>query len=326
MSDDGLTVGNDAGAPASPAGDAAIQEKIIAEPSQDGSPQPPAATAADAPQAEKPVIPDWPDDWREKLAGGDEKALKRLGRFASPAGIFKSFRELESKFSRGDFAPKAPELPENATPEQIEAYRKATGVPVDGKYDTALGEGFNWADSDQAVLEDFQKAAHEMNMPQGEFKKAIAWYADYQQRQIDAVAERDDSTWAQTEDSLRKEYGQEYRLNENLLKSFLTANWPEEVVNEFASSRGASGTKLLANPDFIRGLITVARELNPVPTLAPSATGDKMNSIGERKAAIEGMMAEGRSGPYWSGPNAQSLQNEYLELVQAEQKLKARIA
>lgn len=326
MSDDGLTVGNDMGAPVSPADDAAIQERIVAEPSQDGSPQPPAATAQDAPQAEKPVMPDWPDDWREKLAGGDEKALKRLGRFASPAGIFKSFRELESKFSRGELAPKAPELPENATPEQIEAYRKATGVPIDGKYDTALGEGFNWADGDQAVLEDFQKAAHEMNMPQGEFKKALAWYADYQQRQVDAMAERDNSTWAQTEDSLRKEWGQEYRLNENLIKSFLTANFPEEVVNKLATARDAYGTKILADREVIQGLVAIARELNPVPTLAPSASGDKLNSIGERKAAIEGMMAQGRTGPYWSGPNAQALQNEYLELVQAEQKLKTRVA
>src|SRR5512135_169053 len=99
MSDDGLTVGNGDLTP--PPVEAPIQETPVSEAST-GSEEPTSAPSADAAPADKAIVPDWPDDWREKLAGNDEKALKRLGRFASPAGIFKSFRELEAKFSRGE--------------------------------------------------------------------------------------------------------------------------------------------------------------------------------------------------------------------------------
>src|SRR6185437_360505 len=43
--------------------------------------------------------PQWREDWREKFAGKDEKTLARLKRFASPENVFRSFLELEKKFS-----------------------------------------------------------------------------------------------------------------------------------------------------------------------------------------------------------------------------------
>jgi len=59
---------------------------------------------------------DWPADWRQKLAGEDKKTLERLGRMASPADLFKSYRALEQKVSAGELKKG---LPENATPEQV---------------------------------------------------------------------------------------------------------------------------------------------------------------------------------------------------------------
>ena len=54
---------------------------------------------------------DWPADWRQKLAGEDKKTLERLGRMASPADLFKSYRALEQKVSAGELKKG---LPENA--------------------------------------------------------------------------------------------------------------------------------------------------------------------------------------------------------------------
>ena len=43
-----------------------------------------------------PVAP-WPDDWRQKMAGGDEKALKRLVRYQSPQGVMKALLAADAR-------------------------------------------------------------------------------------------------------------------------------------------------------------------------------------------------------------------------------------
>src|SRR3990167_10392063 len=44
----------------------------------------------------------WPDDWRGRFAGKDADALKRLNRFQSPEGVYKSWRSLEQRLSAGE--------------------------------------------------------------------------------------------------------------------------------------------------------------------------------------------------------------------------------
>ena len=73
------------------------------------------------------------DDWRTRLAGGDEKELKRLSRFASEADVYKAYRELEKKKSSGELKQA---LSKDATPEQIAEWRKENGIPeTPDKYD-----------------------------------------------------------------------------------------------------------------------------------------------------------------------------------------------
>ncbi len=126
----------------------------------------PAAPASDPPKTPTGTVLDgvsdtpvaapvtWPENWRDEMAGGDEKERKRLERFASPADVYKSNRELEKKLSTGKFKV---DLPENPTEEQIAAYRKDMGIPEDGKYDTEIGGGFVWSDDDKPALDFFAK-------------------------------------------------------------------------------------------------------------------------------------------------------------------------
>lgn len=294
------------------------------------SPTPPAASPHVSPPTllagdiqDKPVAAptDWPADWRDKFAGGDDKAKTRLARFGSPLDIFKSFRELEAKLSSGKVRS---ELPENPTEEQLSAYRRDNGIPEDGKYDTDLGGGFVWADGDKQTLDDFSKFAHDANMPQSEFKKSLAWYATFQQRQQETVAERDQQFRAQSEDALRQEFGAEFRRNVNAVGA-LIGSMPEDVRGSFLLARMPDGRLIGDHPEVIRFLARTALELNPAATVIPGHSGDPMKSIGDRKAEIQKMMGD-RSSEYWRGPKSVDLQKEFRDLVEAEQKLKSRNA
>lgn len=258
----------------------------------------------------------WPEDWRNKFAGSDDKRLNRLGRFGSPEDLAKSYFELEKKLSS---RPTAPTLPENATPEQVSEYRKAIGVPDEGKYDTDLGGGFIWADADKEVLEDFQKHAFEANMPGGEFKKALAWYAQWQERQQSKSAEMDAEFRSKAEDELREEWGADYRRNVNAINSlFSTLN--DETKSALFTARMPDGRLIGDHPEMVRFFANMARELNPAATLVPSSGGDPAKGVADRIAEIEKRMAEDRVGYF----KDTAMQAEYDRLLQARQKMASR--
>src|SRR5260221_8933915 len=66
----------------------------------------------------------WPADWRKNIAGEDEKEIAQIGRYASPADIWKKARALEQRMSSGELRPV---LMKDAKPEELTAYRKAHG-------------------------------------------------------------------------------------------------------------------------------------------------------------------------------------------------------
>jgi hypothetical protein len=241
------------------------------------------------PQVSAPAT--WPDDWRDKFAGGDEKERKLLDRYASPDAIWKKARELEKKLSSGKFRA---DLPENATPEQIAAYRRDMGVPEDGKYDTGLGGGFVWSDGDRENLDFFAKKAHELNMPQAEFKKSLSIYAAMQQAQLAKTAEQDKSFRQQAQHELIAEFGADYRGNMNRLES-LFSGAPSEVTDKLFNARMADGRYLGDDPAVLKWFISQAREMFPGETVIPAPAGD-VRSAAERLAGYQKRMSEDYPG------------------------------
>ena len=68
----------------------------------------------------------WGDDWREKLAGGDEKKLARYSKYASPQALADALVNAQTLISKGEHK-KA--LPVDATPEAMAEWRKNNGIP-----------------------------------------------------------------------------------------------------------------------------------------------------------------------------------------------------
>ena len=354
-----ISASGETGGPPSDLGNSTpvVVEKINAPPKAEVTPPPPApkgeappkaAVTPPAPKVETPPktlatepapkegdekIPtpaEWPDDWREKMAGNDAKELARLKRFNSPLDMKNAYRALEQRLSSGEYK-KA--LPNNATPEEVTEYRKSNGIPDKPEdYDVSLGNGFVWGEADKPVLDDFTKFAHERNMPGEVVKSALEWYTHQQQVLADQTAERDERERINGGEALRAEWGNGFKgnlaANRTLFEGHVVETPKGEKVPAFdvLMSARASDGRLLGNiPDVVKIFSSISRELNPFATLVPENGGTPIKSAEARLGEINAMMAN-RQGPYWKGPQSAVLQQEWRDLHDAIEKSKGRAA
>lgn len=261
----------------------------------------------------------WSENWRELYAGEDAKMLARLQRYQSPKSAIDALVAAQNRISSGEL--RSP-LPQNATPEQIAAFRQQNGIPEKPEdYFEKLPEGLVIGDDDKPMFTSFAKGLHDLNVDPKVAQYAVKWYNDFQEQQLAKVSEADLTHKASTEDELRAEWGGDYRANINHINSFL-ASAPTGVADLVANSRGSDGKAILNDPNTVRWLATVAREMNPQGTIVGGGE-NPLQGIESRKAEITQMMGN-RSSAYWKGPTAEKIQAEYRSLVDSEMKLKAR--
>lgn len=266
---------------------------------------------------------DWPSDWRQKLAGEDDKALKQLERMATPGDVFKSFRVLQQKFSSGEF--KAP-LAKDATPEQIATWRKDNGIPEKPEdYKIELPDGMVLGDADKPLVASFTKSVHDLNWKPEQVNQALAWYYTEQDRLATARAESDATFKRDAEDELRAEFGPEFRPNLSASGNMMAATFPDGLSEEILAARTPSGKLLGDHPQFVKAMVALARELNPAGALVPAGNDGGAKGLSDRIADLEKMMGD-HGSDYWRGPKADAMQKEYRDLITARDKMKARAA
>src|SRR5215470_14906513 len=151
--------------------------------------------------APEPAAKTFSESWREDLAGGDKAFRKTLDRFESPAALAKAYKELTARLSSGDLKATKPP-PDNATPEQITAWRTEHGLPqsaaayVDG---LQLGDGTVTGEAERALLASFADEAMKGRWTADQYNQAVRWYFDVQDRlatqrdHADAAFKRDAS-------------------------------------------------------------------------------------------------------------------------------------
>lgn len=270
--------------------------------------------------AERDVPPDWAPDWREKMAGGDEKELKRLQRFKSPVDVYKSARELERKMSSGEVKAK---LPADATEEQIAAWRKDNGIPdkPDG-YLEKLPNGLVIGDDDKPLVEGFLARVHGRNASPEIVAEALDWYYATQEDMLSQQAAADKAFAQASTDALRAEWGGEFRANINSITAFLDAapvaddGTPLKAL--LMDARLGDGTRLGDNPVALKWLAGLAAEANPAGFVAPGAGGSQAESVASEIAKIEGIMRTDRA----AYDRDEKMRERLRQLYAAEEKLK----
>lgn len=288
-----------------PSGDAApaapVAEKApVVAPAVDNKPKTPAAPAPAKPTTAKPeqkaadddldlgeadaedadVPATWPEDWRDRLAGGDQKMLGVLKRYANPENFAKAFRSMQQKLSSGEY--KRASLPESATDAEKAEWRKENGIP-DKVDDYKLPEvkGHQWTEADKPIVGEFLADLHAANAPQSLATAALGWYAKFQQRQIEARAELDRANTERREDELRSKWGpQDYRAHVNLARQMFADDTflPSNLRHAIADARLSDGSRLIHNPELMLFLAQQGLERKGTAGLISGEQGARMGS------------------------------------------------
>lgn len=260
----------------------------------------------------------WPEDWLSKVSKGDEKLSKQLGRYASPEAMAEALVAAQSRIRSGEF--KAA-LPKDPKPEELAQWRKDNGVPEKPEdYDLKFDSGLVIGDDDKPFVDGFLKAAHEKNMTPDQVKSTLDWYYQEQERQADERLAKDDGDRQNTLDSLNNEWGQSFRRNINMIDGLLSKAIPAEALDSLKAARLPDGTAVFNHPDILRGLASLALEVNPAGTLVPNAGADPVKSVDEEISKIEKTMREDRK----TYNKDEKMQARYRELLVAKEKLVSR--
>lgn len=268
-------------------------------------------------EAEDEPVGDWPDDWREKYAGEDEKKLNALKRYADPKAALDALFSAQARIKQGGLAKP---LPQDATPEQVAEWRKHNGIPetTDG-YKIELKEGFVLGEADQPYVDSVIKTAHEKNVHPDAVNAMVQSYLEQMQAEVADRVAADRTYNSQTIETLRADWGADFDANKNAVVGFLEAA-PPEVKASILSARDADGNLLRNNAQFLKFIVGRELEYNPAATIVAGTGRDHMAGVQDEIAVIEKRMREDRPGY-----NKDVKQQErYMQLLTAREKMQAR--
>lgn len=284
---------------------------------------------ADKGAATAAAKPNFPDNWREILANGDDKRLTQLKRYSDPMAFAQKTWALEQKVTSGEY--KA-QLPAGATDEQVAAFRKEAGLPekADGYVGgLAMPNGHVLGEADKAIVADFaEKVAHKGMMSQEHVNKTIAWYYGV----VDAMhlkqEESDSNFKRESEDVLRAKMGGDFRPNINAVDNLVSRMG--DVGEAFLDARIKAPTekdpsrtvRMGDHPAVISFLAQLEREFNPAATLVPPGGGDPGKTIEGELAAIRKRARDDPDGY----DRDKAMQERRRVITEALEKMKPRAA
>lgn len=270
------------------------------------------------PSAPPPPPQDFPDNWRELLAGTNKTAMKTLERIQSPSDLFKAYRELRSERDSGKVI-KRPTT--DSTDEDKAAFRKALGEPDEptGYIESLdLSNGRVLGDSDTPIAEVFAQRLHGKGVTPEAFSTMVDTYLDIEQQKSDTQIEVDAEYKAESMASLRQELGGEFAQMPRYINALFQEN--SDFKDVLLTARDKDGAILGNNPLVIKALYALGKELYPT---APMHGGgaDAVQSIDEEIKGLESRMRDRKA---WAKDEAG--QSRYRELIDMKNKIQRRTA
>ena len=254
---------------------------------------------------------DFPDNWREIMAGDDSKLLKKLQRMSHPSKVAEWGKSGDQKISSNEYR-KA--LPEDATDKQLADWRKSNNIPqkVDD-YKPPEIKGYEWTDADQPMLESYFDGMHKANATQAQTDAALGAYTDAIAQALETQSANDVESRQVIEDQLRANHGNRYRGNLKLWDRYL--NDAEvvsvEMKDALDGARTSDGRLLMNVPGFADYMIGEA-----VARYGEGAvvTSGEARMASDRKAEIQQIMKHDIARYRTEG-----LDKEYREILEREE-------
>jgi len=248
-----------------------------------------AASIADAGSDKGPTPPaDWPTDWREKYAGEDKKKLNILSRYSSPKDALDALFNAREKISSGEL--KAP-LAKDATPEQVAQWKAENGLPAKPEeYADINPDGVVYGEADKPILDGFHNLAYKHNLPPDAVKDIKAWWNQEKINAEEQEALLSEQIWEKNRETLKSEWGEDYKRNETIIKNFLNTA-PKEVQDILLGAKSSDGGKLLGNALTLKWINSIARQTGMTAlTNTSGSVEQQVTSIQSEMKQIEGLM------------------------------------
>lgn len=306
-----------------------VPEQQVTPSAPEVTPSAPTATPKTALETPaEPAAPgpaDWPDDWREKLAGTDEKLLSRLKRFTALPHVFQQWREAERTISAAEHKRWAPG--DAADEAAIATFRKDRGIPdAPDAYLAELPDGYVIGENDKPAFEKFAEVFHANHVPAEVGRKLVTQYFEAQRAAQDARMLLDEQQRVAAVDTSRAEMGPDYAGNRNAVISLLDG-LPEDTRIAVMEARDPQGNKIFNNPSVFKQFAIWAKELMPAATIVPGDSASAGETIDAEMASIVKQMGNMHSD-YWKGPKSPRSPGEtvaqvrYRELFDAKNRLR----
>ncbi|ENO16943.1 hypothetical protein J057_01690 [Marinobacter nanhaiticus D15-8W] len=154
-------------------------------------------------------------------------------------------------------------------------------------------------------------------MPNDHVKQVVKWHFDNVQAQLEERAEADTEFMHESVQALKEEWGGEYKQNINMVKGLLSSA-PEGFADRLMGARLGDDKPLGSDPEALKWLAGLARQVNPVATVVPGAGGDQVGAIEDEISKIEKFMRTNRH-EYFNDPK---MQDRYRDLLSAKERLK----
>lgn len=261
------------------------------------------------------VTGDFPDSWREAIAGTDAKKLETLKRFASPKAMADSYFEAQQKIRSG----LTKQITSDSTPEEVAAWREANGIPATAdKYDLNLGDGYIIGENDKPQVDKFLEKMHGTNASPDQVKTALKTYFEMQNEANTQYLQKQAEIKDTAQKELRQEFGAEYDRNVNLLKGYIQ-NQFGDASDVLLNAVDATGTPLMNQPSVIRKFLQLALDHDPVGASLPGMGMQGLDTVTNEIKAIEKRMASDRKG-YFKDESMQKRYGELLEMQTRYQK------
>ena len=280
---------------------------------------PPAAPPANDPPAGDPPAGNPPaSDWRSEWAAGDDKLLGWLGRYQSPKAAMAAVKKHGDDIASGKYVKP---LGEDATDEEVAAYRKQNGVPdKPDDYLENLSDGFVIGDDDKSLVGRYLPIMQNMNIPKSAAEALIKEFKADADDTAAAKIEANEQAKSAAEEALRQEWVNpgEYKRNINILNNYF-GGLPQDVNEAVIGATDANGVQLLNNPAVVKFFMDQALKDNPIATVVPGAGANQASAIADEIETLEKKMENRRE---WFKDEAS--QARYQELITARDKLNER--
>jgi hypothetical protein len=267
-----------------------------------------------------PPVANWPENWRE-LVTSDPKEQERLKRVADVTQIWKSFRNMETKLSSGGYKQA---LPQNATPEQITAYRKSNGIPETPEgYFTSLPEDVVIGEEDKTTLGMFAQALHEKNASPEVFNTVMQTAMKLIEANQEEAVNAQVALKEQSRHALYQTWGPaDYKANINAIGNWLQG-MPDNLRQRFEGAQLSDGNMLLNDAEFLMWAAQDIRQNNPGLTIMPGGNGDAIQNLEQQLADNRKMMAN--PSEWHSKANAERRAN-HTKLIEQYENIKRKRA